>query len=67
MTIISYRDTGKSASTPFAGSGFSLSSFTTKLADRWSKWQEAREFEAMPLDMRKDFGWPAADIAEDRK
>lgn len=67
MTTITYRDTGKSASSSFTGSGFSLSTFTTKLADRWSKWQEAREFEAMPLDMRKDFGWPAADIAEDRK
>ena len=67
MTTITYREQGKSASSSYSGSGFSLSSFTTRLADRWSKWQEAREFEAMPLDMRKDFGWPAADITENRK
>lgn len=67
MTMITYRDTPKKPSLPSLLSGsLSFSTFTARLSDRWSKWQAAREFEAMPLDMRKDFGWPAADISDDR-
>jgi len=67
MTMITYRDTSKRPSLPSSiTGGFSLSALTARLSDRWSKWQAAREFEAMPLDMRKDFGWPAADISDHR-
>jgi hypothetical protein len=69
MTTITYRDSGNKRPSFFATGG-ALSQFAVysgALAERWSKWQAAREIEAMPLDMRKDFGWPAADIAEDDK
>lgn len=66
MTIITYRDQDKRPSLPSSLTGFSFSSFSARLADRWTQWQAARELEAMPLDMRKDFGWPAADIREHR-
>jgi hypothetical protein len=68
MTTITYREGGKSRPSFFSGGTLSkLSAYTGTLSDRWSKWQAAREIEAMPLDMRKDFGWPAADIAKDAK
>ena len=69
MTTITYRQSSKRRPLFFAGgSALShLSIYLATLADSWSKWQAARAIEAMPVDMRKDFGWPAADIAEDRK
>ena len=44
-----------------------LFSYIGKLANRWHQWQAERDIESMPLDMRKDFGWPTADIGERRK
>ena len=69
MTTISYRTTSHRRPSFFTF-GTTISRLTTwanAIADRWSKQQAARQIEAMPFDMRKDFGWPAADIAEDRK
>ena len=66
MTTITYRETAKRHSLPSSVTAFSFSGLSARLADRWTKWQTERELEAMPLDMRKDFGWPAADISEDR-
>jgi hypothetical protein len=68
MTTITYINSGKRRPS-FVSAGNALSqfaSYTGALVDRWSERQAAREIEAMPLDMRKDFGWPAADIAKNR-
>jgi len=69
MTTITYRPDSKRRPSFFATGGAlsQLSAYVAALANRWSKSQAAREIEAMPFDMRKDFGWPAADIEEDRK
>jgi len=44
-----------------------LSAYSLKLAERLEQWQAAREIESMSIDMRKDLGWPAADITRDSK
>lgn len=69
MTTISYRSTTHRRPSFFTfGTSLSrLSTWATSLTDRWSKQQAARQIEAMPFDMRKDFGWPAADISDDRR
>ena len=35
-----------------------------RLRVSWTRWQAARELEAMPFDVRKDVGWPASDVRE---
>ncbi|MBO9098780.1 MULTISPECIES: hypothetical protein [Rhizobium] len=69
MTTISYRrpSHGRPSFILFSGTLSRLSAYVLSLADRWSEHQAARQIEAMPFDMRKDFGWPAADISSDRK
>ncbi|MET0749181.1 MAG: hypothetical protein ABWY49_13425 [Rhizobium sp.] len=69
MTTIIYRDSGNRRPSFFTTTGAlsQVAIYSGLLAERWSKWQAAREIEAMPLDIRKDLGWPAADIAEDAK
>jgi hypothetical protein len=63
MTTISYRDSKPSS----AGFHPSVSDYARKVVHAWHQWQAAREIEAMPLDMRKDIGWPSADDADERK
>ncbi|WP_160010669.1 hypothetical protein [Rhizobium sp. 18055] len=64
MTTISYRDTKLSHS----GEHYpSLSAYARKLTRAWHQWQAAREIESMPIDMRKDFGWPSADNVDEHK
>jgi hypothetical protein len=69
MTTITYRQTEKRhGSSSFGIELFtSLSAYSLKLAERLEQWQAAREIEAMSIDMRKDLGWPAADITRGRK
>jgi hypothetical protein len=69
MTSIAYRQSGRSQSSLRSGSGIvaQISSLAARLADQWQQARNAREIESMPLDMRKDFGWPATDIGADRK
>lgn len=69
MTTVTYRPNSTTRPSFFATGGAlsRVSSYLAARAERVSKWQAAREIEAMPADMRKDFGWPAADIAEHRK
>ncbi|TCL73857.1 hypothetical protein [Rhizobium sp. BK251] len=69
MTTISYRQTGKAHGSHFFGASSyaHISDFAHKLAARWHRWQTAREIESMPFDIRKDIGWPAADINDEPK
>ncbi|PZM12852.1 hypothetical protein [Rhizobium tubonense] len=69
MTSITYRTTEKSHYSPSFGIGLftALSTYSLKLAERLEQWQAARAIESMPIDMRKDLGWPAADITRGRK
>lgn len=69
MTTITYRDTGRVRSSRPSSSGVfaQFSALARKLAAWRRQRQTAREIESMPLDMRKDFGWPATDISERRK
>jgi hypothetical protein len=69
MTTITYRQTAKGhGSSSFGIELFtSLSAYSLKLAERLEQWQAAREIESMSIDMRKDLGWPAADITRGRK
>lgn len=69
MTTITYRHSSKRRPSFFADGGAvsQFSTYVSTLSDRWSKWQAAREIAAMPVEMRKDFGWPAADIEADQK
>ena len=64
MTTITYRTTGSGDSRPASGTRVlaQFSAYAQRLSDRWQQWRMEREIEAMPFDMRKDFGWPAADI-----
>ena len=66
MTTITYRYSSRSRPSFFAVGGAlsRLSAAIVAYSERWSRWQAARQIEAMPLDMRKDFGWPAADIGK---
>jgi hypothetical protein len=45
----------------------SLSAYARKLTRAWHQWQAAREIESMPIDMRKDIGWPSADNVDEHK
>jgi hypothetical protein len=45
----------------------SLPAYARKLVRAWHQWQAAREIESMPIDMRKDFGWPSADNVDEHK
>ena len=69
MTTITYKDSGKRhGSSSFGIELFtSLSSYSLKLAERLEQWHAEREIESMSIDMRKDLGWPAADITRGRK
>lgn len=39
-----------------------LSRIFVESMSRWRKWKAEREIESMPLDLRKDVGWPAGDL-----
>jgi hypothetical protein len=69
MTTITYRQTAKRYGSSSFGIGLftSLATYSLKLAERLEQWQAAREIESMSIDMRKDLGWPAADITRGRK
>jgi hypothetical protein len=69
MTTITYRQAAKGhSSSSFGIELFTLlSAYSLKLAERLEQWQAAREIESMSIDMRKDLGWPAADITRDSK
>jgi hypothetical protein len=64
MTTITYRNTKLSHSSELPSS---IATYARKLARSWHQWQAAREIEAMPVDMRKDFGWPSADNVDEHK
>ncbi|MBO9194560.1 MULTISPECIES: hypothetical protein [unclassified Rhizobium] len=64
MTTITFRD---NKLPHVAHHDHSLSAYARKVARAWHQWQAAREIEAMPIDMRKDFGWPSADNVDDHK
>ncbi len=59
MTSITFRDGGKSHSS--YGSHSSLGSFADKIVRAYRRWQTERQIESMPMDVRKDIGWPSAD------
>ncbi|TDW31962.1 hypothetical protein EV128_108290 [Rhizobium azibense] len=63
MTTIGYRDAKSSSS----DAHFDVASLARRLAHSWHQWQNAREIESMPFDIRKDIGWPSADDADERK
>jgi hypothetical protein len=60
MTSIRTITTQQSA----AGSGFFAARIIDRARDGWRRWQTERAIEAMPADMRKDFGWPTSDIRD---
>ncbi len=64
MTTISYRDTKVSHSAELYPH---IAAYARKITRAWHQWQAAREIESMPIDMRKDFGWPSADNVDDHK
>lgn len=64
MTTISYRDAKLSHTSELYAS---LSAYAGKMTRAWHQWQAAREIESMPIDMRKDFGWPSADNVDEHK
>ncbi|MGO4438172.1 hypothetical protein [Rhizobium sp. RAF56] len=68
MTTITYRHTGERHGAIASGSRVlgQVSSYAHRLADHWRQWRMERAIEAMPFDMRKDFGWPSADIEDER-
>ncbi|MBB3393032.1 hypothetical protein FHT82_005821 [Rhizobium sp. BK275] len=59
MTSMTYRDGGKGLSS--YGRHSSLGSYADRLVRAWRRWQTERQIESMPLDIRKDIGWPSAD------
>ncbi|MDM9628566.1 hypothetical protein QTL95_21950 [Rhizobium sp. S152] len=63
MTTITFRDSKMSSHHSF----HDLASYARRIVDTWHQWQAAREIESMPMDIRKDIGWPSADAADDRK
>ncbi|TAV11619.1 hypothetical protein ELI37_14575 [Rhizobium leguminosarum] len=64
MTTLTYRGGGKSLT---SGQGrFDLAHYARKLTLAWTRWQTAREIEAMPFDIRKDIGWPSTDDTKHR-
>jgi hypothetical protein len=69
MTTIAYRDAPKRHQSPSFSTGLftSASTYVRKLSERVKQWQAEREIESMPIDLRKDLGWPAADITRGRK
>lgn len=60
MTSLTYRDGGKSLSS-YGRHSSSLGSYADRLVRAWRRWQTERQIESMPLDIRKDIGWPSAD------
>lgn len=63
MTTVIHRSTGNHHGLFTTGRAFTqFSSFMHSLAGRWQRWQTEREIESMPFDIRKDIGWPSADI-----
>lgn len=63
MTTITLRDTTAASS----HSHLHLTSYARKIVEAWHQWQAAREIESMPMDIRKDIGWPSATAANERK
>ncbi|KRB61586.1 hypothetical protein ASE04_22340 [Rhizobium sp. Root708] len=63
MTTVTYRE-GKTSHPELYPE---ISNYARKLARAWHQWQAAREIESMPLDVRKDIGWPSADDTDERK
>lgn len=64
MTTLTYRGGGKSLTS--SESRFDLAHYARKLVLAWTRWQTAREIEAMPFDIRKDIGWPSTDDSKHR-
>lgn len=60
MTSITYRGGGKGLS---SNGSHSFGSYADRLVRAWRRWQTERQIESMPLDVRKDIGWPSADEA----
>lgn len=69
MTTISYRQTGRTPYGSRAGTSALSRIFdiAAALHARWQEQRTSREIESMPLDVRKDLGWPSADTDENRK
>lgn len=68
MTTITYRHTGARHGAIASGTRVfeQVSSYAHRVANHWRQWRMERAIEAMPYDMRKDFGWPAADMDDER-
>lgn len=66
MTTISYRQVSRTPYGPRLGNGALARIFgiAQTLRAYWQERQASREIESMPLDVRKDLGWPSADIGE---
>jgi hypothetical protein len=64
MTTLTYRVGGKTLTS--SDSRFDLAHYARKLVLAWTRWQTAREIEAMPFDIRKDIGWPSTDDSKHR-
>jgi hypothetical protein len=69
MTMISYRETGRTPYGAKAGTTVftRISGLVATLHAYWQEQRTSREIESMPLDLRKDLGWPSADIDEHSK
>jgi hypothetical protein len=63
MTSITFRDGGKGLSSH--GTHSLLGSYADRIVRAYRRWQTERQIESMPMDVRKDIGWPSAD--ENRK
>jgi len=68
MTTITYRHTGGRHGAIASGTGVfgQVSTYARRIANQWRRWRMERAIEAMPFDMRKDFGWPSADMEDSR-
>jgi hypothetical protein len=69
MTTIHYIGAGKGRHSllPAQGASTHVFDFARRLASRWYRWRTEREIESMPLEIRKDIGWPAAYEDEARR
>lgn len=59
MTTITYRGSDRTISS--SEGHFDVANYARGLLSAWRRWQNAREIEAMPFDIRKDIGWPSTD------
>ncbi|TWF54260.1 hypothetical protein [Neorhizobium alkalisoli] len=62
MTIITLREGGRlpvQASSPSYGA--KLHAAALRLIDNWNRRKTERMLEGLPVDIRKDIGWPASD------